>query len=324
MAVEFQGGVSVVKRLIPDEYLKSNHVPEVVLYYPGSGTDFGPIQLFAKNANVVVSKVVYADYCHRIDQRTERDYVPRIDEWNTARIQRLGREYFGAAAWDDFWPEDAQGREFSIPEQAFAFTTYLSRPNAANIEFIFLATEATQTFSVLVRAGIIPTAIVLQDHGWGLNWRSFGGESILWQAAVDLNALPKLLFVADDTDPWPEYRKVSSSHVYPGQDHAHARAIFRRPCCEGLRDRIADWINFPNELESDLQVKDLVQKVAAALGEAIPDATSCALDTLGRRSKCLQKLDADPRLEYVLFDEDVGKAISEVKGHLEERSERLA
>lgn len=329
MAVEFEGGVpagSVVTRLRPHEYLESNRVDEVVLYYPGSETDFGPIELFAKNANVVVSKVIHTDYGHRIGQQTEGDFVPRLDVWNTGRMQRLGPKYFGVAEWHDFWPEDPRSRDHSIsPEEAFAFMTYLSRPNAANIEFTFLATEATHTFSVLVRAGIVPTVIVLQNHGWGRNWTSFGGESELWRRAVDLNALPDFLFVADGTDPWPGYEKVSSSYAYPGQMHDHARAIWRRPRCGSLRDRIADWKDFPNELESDSRAKDIVHEVAAALGEAIPRRVSDALDTLGRRSRTREALLLpDCPCEYDRISADVEKAISEIKQYLEERSGQLA
>jgi len=67
-------------------------------------------------------------------------------------------------------------------------------------------------------------AIVLQDHGFGGNWTHFGGDSLLWQLAAARP--PPWLLVADNTQAWPAYERVSSPDT--GGMHGNARALFQR------------------------------------------------------------------------------------------------
>ena len=69
----------------------------------------------------------------------------------------------------------------------------------------------------------------MQDHGTGGLWTLFGlnnSESILYQKA--LQNLPKYLYVAKNTNPWPRYNRVSEYTNSEGSMHAHERALFEK------------------------------------------------------------------------------------------------
>lgn len=195
-----------------------------ILYYPGSGTDSGPFQLFAGNG--FVETIIYADY--RIKESDAREFVTSLQGWNAGVIETIRPSDYGAHWWEEFWPDDERSRIDSDPWRAFAFRVKLSRTGASDVTFIFFGAEAIQTFSVISRAGVIPTVVVLQDHGFGCNWSIFGGgESPLYKIACD-SGFPQVLLVAENTDPWPGYEQVSDYEIRDGQMHNHARALFHR------------------------------------------------------------------------------------------------
>jgi hypothetical protein len=67
--------------------------------------------------------------------------------------------------------------------------------------------------------------VVLQDHGFGGNWNRFGRDGRLHQYARE--NLPRLLYVAPNTTPWPGY--VPRSCLGNGEGiHESRRAIFLR------------------------------------------------------------------------------------------------
>jgi hypothetical protein len=69
-----------------------------------------------------------------------------------------------------------------------------------------------------------PYAVVVQDHGFGGNWTTFGGDgSPLWSLARR-GALPKWLLVADNTTPWPDYQVASNTDC--GGMNASPRRLF--------------------------------------------------------------------------------------------------
>ncbi|MCE9614887.1 MAG: hypothetical protein K8T26_11460 [Lentisphaerae bacterium] len=211
--------------MTPDEYLTNQRPNGGVLYYPGAGTDSGPFRLFAGAAGVAT--IVYADY---MTTRNDAEaFFAQIAGEATVQIEGMKPGDFGAEAWDDFWPNNPASRSHATPDGAFALQARFSAvPGGPPIRFIYLATEAIQTFTILVRARIKPTVVVLQDHGFGCNWDRFGKDGQLWKAAKGTKALPELLLVAENTDSWDGYIQLTEYAPCGGQMHAHSRALFRR------------------------------------------------------------------------------------------------
>ena len=216
------------------DYLKSLAKPAAatiseghgIRYYPGSGKDSGPFHLFADTG--FCRTIIYSDY--RVEEYDARAFVTSLEGWTAGVVERLRPIDYGVHFWEEFWPDDEKSRVDSNPASAFAVKVTLSRARANDVTFIFFGTEAIQTFSIVSRAGLQPTSLVLQDHGFGCNWCNFGGaESPLYEYAIALG-LPQYLLVADNTDPWPNYQQVSKFTVQAGlgSGNSHDRACFRR------------------------------------------------------------------------------------------------
>ncbi len=222
----------------PDEYLRTDPAerramdPSIglsemlalpSLYYPGSGTDSGPLDVFTKHETV--STLVYCDY--RVSQRSARAFLDSMPGWTVVRQEPLNPADFGVDDWEAFWPEEA---DLEMPERNGAryglLTVLTENGGLRRACVISLCTEALQTYRLLSGRGFRPKVVVLQYHGTGGNWDpdGFGGESRLWEAAGQHH--PKFLYVADNTMPWPKYKQVSGYGPEEGQP-GHRRAVFR-------------------------------------------------------------------------------------------------
>ena len=202
----------------------------VVLYYPGAGTDYGPMQYFARHLDLAA--VVYVDYLARPDWIVSMlcSVTGTMPELQRVKPRDLGRR-----VWADFWPADPASRMFAKPTRAFGFTCELQLQPHRSTRLIYLAAEGHQTFGNLLGTRLQPDLVVLQDHGFGGNWRDFGGDSPMYRMAQAAGALPPLLFSATgNTQPWPGYEAIGHPVLLAGQMHHHRRCLYRR------HDGIAD------------------------------------------------------------------------------------
>lgn len=190
------------------------------LYYPGSGTDRGPFDLFTRHGTL--STVVYIDYGLKRDD--VHNFVAALQDWHCVNIGELQPSDLGETRWADFWPNHPAGQTFFGPQNAYCLWAVLqSTPTSRLVFFLFLATEAIHTFEKLLHIGFNPQVVVLQDHGFGSNWaKKFGGASPLFRIA-QVNP-PMLTYVADTTDPWYGYQRVSD-YGLEGPS-SHSRALF--------------------------------------------------------------------------------------------------
>lgn len=194
-----------------------------MLYYPGAGTDYGPLQHFALNLDLAVA--VYVDYLIKPDmiRAMLRSVTPTVPE-----LQRVSPRELGCRVWADFWPEDPASLAFARPTRAFGFTCELQLHPQRSTRLIYLATEGHQTFGQLLGTALQPDLVVLQDHGFGGNWCDFGGMSPMYRMAHAADALPPLLFSADgNTRVWSGYEAVGEPMLLAGQMHAYRRCLCR-------------------------------------------------------------------------------------------------
>ncbi len=205
----------VTSRLKPREGL--------VLYYPGAGTDYGPLQHFALNLDLAV--VVYVDYL--IKPAQIRSMLRSVSA-TVPELQRISPRELGCRTWADFWPEPERSRMFASPSRAFGVQCDLQIHPGRSTRLIYLATEGHQTFGRLLGTALQPDLVVLQDHGFGGNWCDFGGDSPMYRIAHEADALPSLLFSADgNTRVWPGYEAVGEPMLLAGQMHAYRRCLYR-------------------------------------------------------------------------------------------------
>lgn len=194
-----------------------------MLYYPGAGTDYGPLQHFALNLDLAVA--VYVDYLIKPDmiRAMLRSVTPTVPE-----LQRISPRDLGCRAWADFWPDEERSRMFASPSRAFGFRCDLQIHPGRSTRLIYLATEGHQTFRQLLGTALQPDLVVLQDHGFGGNWCDFGGMSPMYRMAQAADALPPLLFSADgNTRVWPGYQAIAEPVLLAGQMHDYRRTLYR-------------------------------------------------------------------------------------------------
>ena len=207
--------VDTISRLKPREGL--------VLYYPGAGMDYGPLQHFALNLDLAVA--VYVDYLIRPEMIRDmlRSITPIVPE-----LQRVSPRDLGCRAWADFWPGEERSLMFARPSRAFGVQCDLQIHPGRSTRLIYLATEGHQTFGRLLGTALQPDLVVLQDHGFGGNWRDFGGTSPMYRMACAASALPPLLFSAgENTRVWPGYEAISEPTLLAGQMHDYRRTLYR-------------------------------------------------------------------------------------------------
>ena len=209
-----------------EEYLKANPNFGKVLFYPGSGSDYSPLDLFINNSSI--NTIIYIDY--EASRGEVVEMLRKIKDWDIDDVDlgpenEIYPEDFNKKNWAEFWPNNKKSIEYANPDSAFAIKTLLQNRDTGNTkEFIFFKTEAIQTYSILKDNGYVPDVIVLQNHGMGSQWSPFDGDSLLYQAAK--NSLPKYIYIAEtpDMEPWPNYTQVTEYEIRkPAQ---HKRAIF--------------------------------------------------------------------------------------------------
>ena len=106
---------------------------------------------------------------------------------------------------------------------------------------VYLGTEGIGTYERLLEAGFVPDAVVLQDHGFGANWSSFGGTREMFHAARHRDAWPRVLLVGAQTSHWNGYVPITDPRPYAGNVFNLARALFvREDLAADVRARAAD------------------------------------------------------------------------------------
>jgi len=204
----------------PRDYLSEAEVTLQTLYYPGARMDLGPFEIFAGSAKL--TRVIYADY--GIDESSAGSLIKSIARWKCTSFQKLNPANFGVDSWDAFWPDDPASLRHRQPANAFGCTAHLSNELGHEVEFTYFGTEGHQTLEVLIRCRLKPSTIVLQDHGFGLGWARFGGDSLMYRLARDLRALPRFLLIAAKTRTWPGYHQVTNLVRMP---NGYQSALFK-------------------------------------------------------------------------------------------------
>lgn len=195
-----------------------------VMFYPGAGTDHGPLAFFAKEFEF--DRFVFADYGLTRDEVI--GFISDIPGWSLVpdSVRDLAPGDFDAQTWADFWHPDC---DVNRHDQPFAFECQLRDRGGRVVLLRYLGVDAFGCYRALLKSkGWQPAAVSLQDHGFGGNWSMFGGDSPMFHSASAARLLPDTLLVAANTDPWPGYMPSGQEAKSPGQAHGHRRFVYRR------------------------------------------------------------------------------------------------
>ncbi|MGE0432834.1 MAG: hypothetical protein AB7K09_07670 [Planctomycetota bacterium] len=220
-----------------DAFLRSRTV-----YYPGSGTDGHPLRLFG--AAHAAHCFVFADYgvgsAEILTQLGDQDHPGHPAGYRPVFARQLEQTDLVPHGWtpNAAVAERARGRHFietRPPGGPYAVWAVVERRDGfgndhgpERLAIIVVGGDGIATYDALFcnRDQLPPFAVVIQDHGFGGNWTTFGGEqSPLWELAR--HAPPEWLLVGDNTSPWPGYARQSDD-AEPGGMGGRMRSLCRR------------------------------------------------------------------------------------------------
>jgi len=213
------------KDLKPKEYLRQNVIDlefilrQPSLYYPGAGIDLEPFKLFAQHS--LVSTVIYCDYNWESARRlVKNDIYRKLKDCEVISTKRIEPDILGCKSWEDFW-SSAPDAYSADPSDAFGlFAEIHFKPDNKTINFVYLCTEAIQTYKVLFSdRKIKPTVAVIDSYMCPLGF--CGSDSELYEIAMP--ALPRYIYTGGKA--WPGYDCVSKDET--GTQHKRALYVNR-------------------------------------------------------------------------------------------------
>lgn len=218
----------------PEDYFRSlmGHAfgasGRATIYYPGSGCDDGPIDLFLGATDESVD-FYYVDYVReganldKLRKKIEND--PRGGSLAVETV--LSPSDFGASSMKAFYPSrgrctEAEWARLSqwVPTNQERLGFRISNGRAT---FTYLEAEAIQCYKLLLKNKIFPNVVVLEDPNYGGEWTNFGGDSKLFRAAKNQ---PRYLYISEGTNTWPGYIQVSDFRVDENSTHRRRRYIY--------------------------------------------------------------------------------------------------
>jgi len=200
------------------------------LFYGACGMDYGPLDLFlSPHQHLDQMTAIYVDNALPIDEL--RRFIKAIarryaSASHNIRETQLSPESLGLKH-ADFFPKlnDAQypeGYAQFFEEFEKDFFGYRFHFQDIGLTLIYLKTEVIQTFRIFQKKlKIYPDLLVLHEHNW-FNF-PFAGDSLMYRSA---RVKPRFIYVADNTQPWPGYTKVSEPFIDEGQQHPVPRTLY--------------------------------------------------------------------------------------------------
>jgi len=102
---------------------------------------------------------------------------------------------------------------------------------AERLAILFLKEDGIAAYDALFcqpRSVCPPFGVLLQDHGFGGNYTSFGAGGLLDRVAQESGVLPPYLLVGGNTLPWSGFVRIDGlAPVYGGMHHSE-RHLYRR------------------------------------------------------------------------------------------------
>ena len=211
-----------------------------VVFYPGSELDGQPVHLFA--ATQCAHCFVYVDY--GVEQhRLERALLNPLEKFrgyhHFARVQLTPKDLAPTVWRSHVSPDEARDIPAGfapVRQSPFAFLQVLERDHdltdahgPRRLAILFIGGDGIASFDALFaqqNGHAAPFAVVLQDHGFGGNYDSFGGGGLMERIAQRARVQPQYLLVASNTSPWSGFEPVAGLESECGGMHHMPRTLF--------------------------------------------------------------------------------------------------
>lgn len=206
---------------------------ERILYYPGSGFDGQPIKTF--NIAHAVHVYLYVDYLLTMEELKRVLSLDGFRGYHLLDTQRISETDLAPHGWRPH--VEIQRHTIFNRTAPYCFMNIYERDadyddshGGLRFAVIFLCADGHATYDAIFANYFhekAPFVVVLQDHGFGGNYSRFGNGGLMHKVAKTANVFPEYLLVADDTDCWEHYHKVSTKSVVGGMHH-NSRHLYQR------------------------------------------------------------------------------------------------
>jgi hypothetical protein len=212
-----------------------------VVYYPGSGSDGHPVQLFGSTHSA--HTFVYVDYGMSLARLEEELDSPGrgFRGYRTLLRRRLGPSDLTFDGWTPHVSREdlASSRSrMGGMNQPYGVLEILERTEekddshgASRLAVLFLGADGIATYDALFcqdSSVAAPFALVLQDHGFGGNYDRFGNGGLLERLATRCRVFPDWLLVAEGTRPWTGFERFGGVEGDRGGMHQELRYLYSR------------------------------------------------------------------------------------------------
>ncbi len=225
-----------------DAFVREAFFGSRIVYYPGSGTDGHPVQLFGSTHSAHC--FVYADYGLTQAELESELEDPRhgfLGYHRLARIQLREADLVPRGWTPHVREEDLPPEPYwfaAVAHAPFGFLKILERDGdfddkhgPRRLAILFLGADGIAAYDALFcqeHGQSAPFAVVLQDHGFGGNYNRFGRGGLLERIAQRTNVVTRFLLVADNTEAWEGFERVPDVDGDRGGMHGHRRFIYER------------------------------------------------------------------------------------------------
>lgn len=212
-----------------------------IVFYPGFGSDGHPVKFF--NTHHLATCFVYADYGVEEEvvmanlENPNKDYNGHFHGYHSVDRIPLSQKDLTPSGWTPHVP--LPNSDWARPRiKPYGFLEIMERDaglddshGAQRLSMLFLGADGHASYDALFcqgRGQRPPYAVVLQDHGFGGNYDSFGRGGLLEKIAIRTGVFPEFLLVASNTKPWAGYVRVPDVQGSRGGWNGRLRHLYQR------------------------------------------------------------------------------------------------
>ena len=214
-----------------------------IVYYPGSGNDGQPVHTFASAHTAHV--FFYVDYGLSKEEAQRQIEISGFKGYHLFDSINISKEDLAPNGWVQHinLSERQMATMAAFAEEGmkdpycllFIFERdegYTDEHGAERFAVFFLCGDGIASYDALFgnKNVAAPFCLILQDHGFGGNYDSFGKGGLMDKIAKKTRVFPELILAAvgDSTKVWDGYTQIDDVPYVVGGMHHNHRYLFKR------------------------------------------------------------------------------------------------
>ena len=206
------------------------------VYYPGCGDDGQPVKLCAQAH--AAHAFVYVDYGINQEEIAANVHDPErgLRGYEVTHEESISEEALRPEGWTPLYPDEYRGANCKRLVDPFRWFVIFDRRQSYDdnhgpqrLAILFIGDDGIASYDALYcreDGTPSPFLVVVQDHGLGRNYNSFGRGGLLASIAQECQIRPLYLLVGENTQPWSGYADTGA-RAEPGGMHAYPRHLLR-------------------------------------------------------------------------------------------------